>query len=189
MEHSFGSPHGLSARTGPGARDGRLPSPTDWNNVHRLPLRETGFGAGRGHPGDELVPAPAVTHAAGVSSRFPTCESPPSSSESLDAALARRGFERIPSRLVYPWQRAAVDLPSHSGAPLPAGAETWLRADHPRLAELTRRYSELDSPLALGAGLLDAGACRDRGSPPVPRRQPLCPPAARPEHERARLCA
>ena len=67
---------------------------------------------------------------------------------SLDAALARRGFERIPSRLVYPWQRSAVDLPSHSGAPLPAGAETWLRADHPRLAELARRYNELDSPMA-----------------------------------------
>ena len=67
---------------------------------------------------------------------------------SVDAALARRGFERIPSRLVYPWQRAAVDQPSHSGAPLPEGAEAWLRADHPRLVELARRYSELDSPLS-----------------------------------------
>ena len=66
----------------------------------------------------------------------------------LDAALARRGFERIASRLVYPWQRAPVDLPSHSGAPLPAGAEEALRADHPRLQELTRAYRELDSPLA-----------------------------------------
>lgn len=66
----------------------------------------------------------------------------------IDAALARRGFERIPSRLVYPWQREAIDLPSHSGAPLPAGAEARLRADHPRLAELTRRYAALDSPLA-----------------------------------------
>jgi hypothetical protein len=64
----------------------------------------------------------------------------------LDAALARRGFERIASRLVYPWQRAPVDLPSHSGAPLPAGAEEALRADHPRLQELTRAYRELDSP-------------------------------------------
>ncbi len=66
----------------------------------------------------------------------------------LDAALARRGFERIASRLVYPWQRVPVDLPSHSGAPLPAGAGEALRADHPRLQELTRAYRELDSPLA-----------------------------------------
>jgi hypothetical protein len=66
----------------------------------------------------------------------------------LDTALARRGFERIASRLVYPWQRAPVDLPSHSGAPLPSGAEERLRADHPRLEELTRVYRELDSPLA-----------------------------------------
>ena len=66
----------------------------------------------------------------------------------IDAALARRGSERIPSRLVYPWQREAVDLPSHSGAPLPEGAEARLRADHPRLAELARRYGELDSPWA-----------------------------------------
>jgi hypothetical protein len=66
----------------------------------------------------------------------------------IDAALARRGFERIPSRLVYPWQREAIDRPSHSGAPLPEGAEAWLRADHPRLAELARRYGELESPMA-----------------------------------------
>ena len=56
----------------------------------------------------------------------------------LDAALARRGFERIASRLVYPWQRTPVDLPSHTGAPLPMGAAEALRADHPRLLELTR---------------------------------------------------
>ncbi len=66
----------------------------------------------------------------------------------LDAALARRGYERIASRLVYPWQRVAVDLPSHSGAPLPAGAAEALRADHPRLLELERAYRDLDSPLA-----------------------------------------
>ena len=66
----------------------------------------------------------------------------------LDAALARRGFERIASRLVYPWQRVPVDLPSHSGASLPAGAAEALRADHPRLHELTRAYRELGSPMA-----------------------------------------
>jgi hypothetical protein len=66
----------------------------------------------------------------------------------IDAALARRGFERIASRLVYPWQRKPIDLPSHSGSPLPPGAEDALRADHPRLLELTRAYRELDSPLA-----------------------------------------
>lgn len=66
----------------------------------------------------------------------------------LDRGLARRGFERVPSRLVYPWQRAPVDLPSHSGAPLPAGVAENLRADHPRLQELTRAYRELASPLA-----------------------------------------
>lgn len=66
----------------------------------------------------------------------------------LDAALARRGFERIASRLVYPWQRKPIDLPSHSGAPLPPGAAAVLRADHPRLLELARAYRELASPLA-----------------------------------------
>lgn len=66
----------------------------------------------------------------------------------LDRTLARRGFERVPSRLVYPWQRAPAGLPSHSGAPLPAGAAEALRSDHPRLAELTRAYHELDSPMA-----------------------------------------
>lgn len=66
----------------------------------------------------------------------------------LDAALARRGFERVASRLVYPWQRTPVDLPSHSGSPLPAGAAEALRADHPRLLELARAYRELDSPMA-----------------------------------------
>lgn len=66
----------------------------------------------------------------------------------LDATLARRGFERIASRLVYPWQRAPVDLPSHSGAPLPPGAKERLRADDPRLADLAARYRALDSPLA-----------------------------------------
>lgn len=66
----------------------------------------------------------------------------------LDSVLARRGFERIASRMVYPWQRTPVDLPSHSGAPLPPGAAAALRADHPRLLELTRAYRELASPLA-----------------------------------------
>lgn len=66
----------------------------------------------------------------------------------LDAVLARRGFERIASRMVYPWQRVPVDLPSHSGAPLPAGAAEALRGDHPRLVELTQAYRELASPLA-----------------------------------------
>ena len=66
----------------------------------------------------------------------------------IDGALARRGFERIASRRVYPWQRAPVELPSHSGAPLPPGAQEALRADHPRLAELTLRYRELASPMA-----------------------------------------
>lgn len=73
---------------------------------------------------------------------------PPVFKRAFDAALARRGFERIASRLVYPWQRTPVDLPSHSGAPLPPGTAEALRADHPRLAELTRAYRELDSPMA-----------------------------------------
>ena len=66
----------------------------------------------------------------------------------IDRALARRGFERIPSRLVYPWQRSPVELPNHADTTLPEGAGEILRADHPRLVELTRAYSELDSPLA-----------------------------------------
>lgn len=66
----------------------------------------------------------------------------------LDAALARRGFERIASRLVYPWQRTPIDLPSHSGAALPPGSAEALRVDHPRLRELRRAYRELASPLA-----------------------------------------
>lgn len=65
-----------------------------------------------------------------------------------DAALAQKGYERIPSRLVYPWQRTPVDLPSHSGAPLPPGAEEVLRSDHPRLLELERAYRVLPSPLS-----------------------------------------
>ncbi len=66
----------------------------------------------------------------------------------VDAALAARGFERIASRLVYPWQRTPVDRPSHSGSPLPPGAGEALRPGHPRLLELARAYRELDSPLA-----------------------------------------
>jgi len=66
----------------------------------------------------------------------------------VDAALARRGYERIASRLVYPWQRTPIDLPSHSGAPLPPGAAATLRPDHPRLVELDRIYRGLASPLA-----------------------------------------
>ncbi len=66
----------------------------------------------------------------------------------FDRALARRGFERIASRLVYPWQRTQVDLPSHSGALLPPGASEDLRGDHPRLLELRRAYCEVDSPMA-----------------------------------------
>jgi len=89
----------------------------------------------------------------------------------LDAALARRGVERIPSLLVYPWQRGPIALPSHSGAPLPEGAAEALRADHPRLAELTRRYRELDSPLARVALWTDAlvataDLCQFRGDNP-----------------------
>ncbi len=65
----------------------------------------------------------------------------------VDRALARWGFERVPTRLVYPWQRSPVDLPSHSGSPLPEGARA-LSPDHPRLLELARRYREIDSVLA-----------------------------------------
>ncbi len=74
----------------------------------------------------------------------------------IDAALARRGYERVASSLVYPWQREPATQPSHSGAPLPAGAAEALRADHPRLVELTRRYHALDSPLARVALWTDA---------------------------------
>jgi hypothetical protein len=66
----------------------------------------------------------------------------------FDAALARRGYERVPSQLVYPWQRRGIPQPSHSGAPLPAGAAELLSAENPRLGELQRRYRELASPMA-----------------------------------------
>ena len=90
---------------------------------------------------------------------------------SLDAALARRGFERIASRLVYPWQRSPVDLPSHSGASLPAGAAEALRSDHPRLLELARAYRELASPMGLEPVWTDdllatADLCHFRGDNP-----------------------
>ncbi|MEO8274945.1 MAG: putative sugar O-methyltransferase [Thermoanaerobaculia bacterium] len=65
----------------------------------------------------------------------------------LDRAFARRGYERVASRLVYPWQRASASGPSHSGAPIPAAAAALLQPSSPRLLELERRYRALDSPL------------------------------------------
>ncbi|MEO7972459.1 MAG: putative sugar O-methyltransferase [Thermoanaerobaculia bacterium] len=85
--------------------------------------------------------------------------------------MARRGFERIASRLVYPWQRSPIDLPSHSGKPLPSGSADALRTDHPRLRELSRAYRDLASPMAADPIWTDellatADFCQFRGDNP-----------------------
>jgi hypothetical protein len=66
----------------------------------------------------------------------------------LNSFLKRRGFEMIPSYVVYDWQRFAGPLgapPPSERTSLPDGAEEYLRPDNPRLVDLRERYKTCDS--------------------------------------------
>ena len=66
----------------------------------------------------------------------------------LDRALERRGFERVRSELVYPWQRVAGGGVPASPAPADSGPTGDLHIDAPRLRELTEAYAKFDSVLS-----------------------------------------
>lgn len=61
-------------------------------------------------------------------------------------ALARRGY--LLTRIDEEGQRY-FEVSHESDVPLPAGAESFLRADNPRLTELRNAYDGLDSPSAV----------------------------------------
>lgn len=57
------------------------------------------------------------------------------------------GHEIVQSSLLYDWQKSSQILPRHIDAPLPDGAENYLRQDHPRLKSLQERYSLFDKSI------------------------------------------
>jgi hypothetical protein len=56
--------------------------------------------------------------------------------------LRRFGAEVVPSSLLYDWQKSPGRESAYSPTELPAGAEDYLRPDHPRLRELRERYAQ-----------------------------------------------
>ncbi len=62
----------------------------------------------------------------------------------VKGAAARFGVQISRSEALYPWQRDPDSGPRQALDPLPPGAVDYLRWDHPRLAELQRRYAAMD---------------------------------------------
>ena len=78
--------------------------------------------------------------------------------DALNNLLKRRGKQIVAVDELYEWQRRVVSGPVYRRAPLPPEASLYLRADHPKLLELKRRYaafnSEVTTPLVWHEGYL-----------------------------------
>ncbi len=63
---------------------------------------------------------------------------------SLNELLKRRGFEIVPTEILYEWQRTCPGRPRRQNSPLPETAASYLKPDNPRLVDLQCRYRQFD---------------------------------------------
>jgi len=78
----------------------------------------------------------------------------------LKALLKGYGYEIIVKYVVYEWQRHPQEANIHKLSRQPAGAESYLQEDNPRLKEIESRYAHFDStvttPLEWEKGIISS---------------------------------
>ncbi len=68
---------------------------------------------------------------------------------SVNQLVRHLGVEIVASHLLYDWQREPIYGSAWHDAPLPAGAEQYLRMDNAKLVELQQRYRRFDSAVSI----------------------------------------
>jgi hypothetical protein len=63
----------------------------------------------------------------------------------LSKYLEQHGYEIVPTRSLYEWQKLNQPLPSYKESPLPEGAKTYLNVANQRLKELEVKYDKFDA--------------------------------------------
>src|SRR5579871_6414371 len=71
----------------------------------------------------------------GVKSSIKTC---------LSHVARHYGAEIVPTKVLYEWQRAPIEMPAFYNSPLAHDAALYLTPDNPKLADLQKRYRAFD---------------------------------------------